>query len=410
MGVNALTVGAVEVLLHRWPGAVIFILDYGATSSRYQIRTRNATTDVPVVNLRFSKKLLLPNHVLVVLLLAALWGAVPIVWFRRWIEAVNPYLAKVAGADVAASVAGGDSFSDIYGLQNFFYIALPQLICLLLGKKLILLPQTFGPFQSKIARFAARRIMGHALRLYSRDYEGLQLCRNLLGAGFSRVPIRFAHDMGILLEPHQVRDRNFEELLENRGARPIVGLNVSGLLCKSGGDFGRSAGFVVDYDQLIREIIAHLIGACGASVFLVPHVLGEGRESDVLLCKRLYEELGPRFGSFLGATSILGDQHNLKYLIGSCDFFIGSRMHACIAAVSQCVPAVSLAYSSKFAGVMETVGLSSLVADLRASDLVQTIQLVESSLSKRGQYRSRLVERMPTWKDSVMRFLDDLQL
>jgi polysaccharide pyruvyl transferase WcaK-like protein len=410
MGVNALTVGAIEVLLHRWPDAEIFILDYGVSPGQYTICTNNFPVEVPLVNLRFSKKLLLPNHVLVVLLLAAFWRAVPIVWFRRWIEAVNPYIAKVSSAEIAASVAGGDSFSDIYGIQNFFYIALPQLICLLLGKRLIVLPQTFGPFRSRIARFAARRIMGHALRLYSRDYEGLQFCRNLLGSGFSRVPIRFAHDMGILLEPHQVRDRNFEELLENRGARPIVGLNVSGLLCKTGGDFGRSAGFVVDYDQLIREIIAHLIGACGASVFLVPHVLGEGRESDVLLCKRLCEELGPRFGPFLGATSIFGDQHNLKYLIGSCDFFIGSRMHACIAAVSQCVPAVSLAYSSKFAGVMETVGLSHLVADLRASDLIQTIQLVESSLSKRGEYRALLVERMPTWKDSVMRLLDDLQL
>jgi hypothetical protein len=59
---------------------------------------------------------------------------------------------------------------------------------------------------------------------------------------------------------------------------------------------------------------------------------------------------------------------------------------------------------------METVGLSHLVADLRASDLIQTIQLVESSLSKRGEYRALLVERMPTWKDSVMRLLDDLQL
>ena len=48
----------------------------------------------------------------------------------------------------------------------------------------------------------------------------------------------------------------------------------------------------------------------------------------------------------------------MKYLIGQCDFFVGSRMHSCIAAVSQCVPAVSIAYSDKFIGVMATLGLS----------------------------------------------------
>jgi len=32
-----------------------------------------------------------------------------------------------------------------------------------------------------------------------------------------------------------------------------------------------------------------------------------------------------------------------KFLIGHCDFFVGARMHACIAAVSQYVPAVTLA-------------------------------------------------------------------
>ena len=46
-----------------------------------------------------------------------------------------------------------------------------------------------------------------------------------------------------------------------------------------------------------------------------------------------------------------------KAVIGQCDFFIGSRMHACIAALSQGVPCVGVAYSMKFAGVFDTVGM-----------------------------------------------------
>ena len=37
------------------------------------------------------------------------------------------------------------------------------------------------------------------------------------------------------------------------------------------------------------------------------------------------------------------DQHAIKSIIGRCDFFIGSRMHACIAALSQKIPTAAVA-------------------------------------------------------------------
>ena len=55
----------------------------------------------------------------------------------------------------------------------------------------------------------------------------------------------------------------------------------------------------------------------------------------------------------------------MKGVIGQCDFFIGSRMHACIAALSQGVPCVGVAYSMKFAGVFESVGAGGWVVDGR---------------------------------------------
>jgi polysaccharide pyruvyl transferase WcaK-like protein len=52
-----------------------------------------------------------------------------------------------------------------------------------------------------------------------------------------------------------------------------------------------------------------------------------------------------------------------------CGFFIGSRMHACLAAISQCVPTVSIAYSSKFITVMKTFSMGHYVADPRTMNL-----------------------------------------
>ena len=59
------------------------------------------------------------------------------------------------------------------------------------------------------------------------------------------------------------------------------------------------------------------------------------------------------------------DQHEIKGVIGMCDFFVGSRMHACIGALSQGIPCVGVAYSMKFRGVFESVGVADWVVDSR---------------------------------------------
>ena len=77
--------------------------------------------------------------------------------------------------------------------------------------------------------------------------------------------------------------------------------------------------------------------------------------------REVYEELHDKYHGSLGYLSGVYDQSEIKHIIGQCDFFIGSRMHACIGAVSQNIASVSIAYSNKFRGVMETVGMDEYV-------------------------------------------------
>ena len=87
------------------------------------------------------------------------------------------------------------------------------------------------------------------------------------------------------------------------------------------------------------------------------------------------------------------NQHEIKYVIGKCDFLIGARMHACIAAVSQCVPAVCVAYSDKFIGVMGAIGVDSIVADARKLDEPRTLEFIANSLEGRAAIRERLAAK-----------------
>jgi colanic acid/amylovoran biosynthesis protein len=279
---------------------------------------------------------------------------------------------------------------------------------LLLKKKLILLPQTLGPFKGVIPRSIARLIIGSAGRVYSRDQAGLKQIEQLLGNSFDDCRHRFCYDLGFVMEPRYPARVHISGLDGLRGRTEIlVGLNVSGLLWHS---THNNFGFQSDYQKLIRSIIDHLISLRDASVLLVPHVFGNkpGSESDLLICEKLYDELGQKYPERLGVMRSNLDQCEVKAIIGECDFFIGSRMHACIAALSQHVPAVAIAYSDKFTGVLGAIGVASLVADARNQSNEQIIDVIDAAYADRHRLNAHLAGQMPAIKASVLELSKEL--
>jgi polysaccharide pyruvyl transferase WcaK-like protein len=69
-------------------------------------------------------------------------------------------------------------------------------------------------------------------------------------------------------------------------------------------------------------------------------------------------------------------------------------MHACIAALSQEVPAVGLAYSDKFAGVFESAGVGAAVIDLRTCDAISAVEQTLQNFEHRAALTMLLRERI----------------
>jgi colanic acid/amylovoran biosynthesis protein WcaK/AmsJ len=59
------------------------------------------------------------------------------------------------------------------------------------------------------------------------------------------------------------------------------------------------------------------------------------------------------------------------------------------------VPTVALAYSDKFAGVLDTVGMADCVADLRTLDAPAVLAIVDRTWAARAEHRARLEGTMP---------------
>jgi colanic acid/amylovoran biosynthesis protein len=412
LGVGALLGGSISAILSNYPNAQISLLDYWHTPLHRTVRFGDRDVAIDLVNLRFSKRLFLPNNVAYLIALSILLRLIPIKSLRNRIIERNSTLKFISETDVFGSIAGGDSFADIYGLSRLFYVGLPQILIILLGKKLILFPQTFGPFKGSFARRIARYIISHSEFVYLRDKKSIDDARKLLPAS-QASKVRFCFDVGFLLKPEAKTDYdNSWVAAAKANGRPLVGFNVSGLLY-SGGYTGKNEfGLKADYRVLIEKMIDFLIREKSAAVALVPHVQteklpGGPGEGDDAVCREIFTRLQSKYPGqlFFAGTDFTSSQ--VKNVIAQCDFFTGSRMHACIAALSQGVPAVAISYSDKFVGVLETIGMTEAVADPRKLDENQILQIIGEAFDRREASRRHLLTVIPEVQTKAIATLGD---
>ena len=91
----------------------------------------------------------------------------------------------------------------------------------------------------------------------------------------------------------------------------------------------------------------------------MPHVISWERgalEDDYAASVKLAEA----FPGAIVAPAFTSPSEAKSYIAGM-DFFMGARMHACIAAFSSGVPVVPMAYSRKFAGLFGALGYDETV-------------------------------------------------
>ena len=250
------------------------------------------------------------------------------------------YARLIAGQDMVIDAGGGDSFADIYGGGRLQRMLAMRYIAHALRRPLVMSPQTIGPFRGALARRAAGLSL-RACRIVSvRDVPSAEMARAM-----GRRDVVLASDMALRLphDPPAPRDQ---------GGPPRVGINVSGLLMSGGYTRNNMFGLSLDYPALMRALIADF-QAEEAEVHLVAHVISEKHavEDDMTACRALAAE----FPGTVVAPAF-PDPSAAKSYIAGMDFFIGARMHACIAAFSAGVPVVPMAYSRKFAGLFGSLG------------------------------------------------------
>ncbi|MCK8465067.1 polysaccharide pyruvyl transferase family protein [Aliiroseovarius sp. S1339] len=250
----------------------------------------------------------------------------------------------VRKADCVIDIGAGDSFTDIYGRKRLIRLFLMKYLTHIARRPLVLAPQTVGPFTSWLSKLLAGQSIRRCAVISTRDAMSTECARDL---GVNGTIIE-ASDVALRLPytPAPKRDKT----------GPVkVGINVSGLLM-SGGYSGKNMfGLGVDYRSLIHELIQQFLDhPDDIELHFVPHVISwetGSVEDDLHACRVLAEE----YPSSKMAPTFTTPSEAKSYIAG-LDFFMGARMHSCIAAFSSGVPVVPMAYSRKFEGLFGSLG------------------------------------------------------
>jgi len=413
MGVSALAESAVKCILNRWPGAEIFLLACGTEEEVYKLNLSGREVWLEVLPIRFSANIFLSGHVCRLAFYQLLTRVFPFRWLREGLYRKNKYFREMVDIDLVVDISGGDSFSDIYGVFRFLKVMLRKMLVIIFGKKMILLPQTYGPYKRAISRGIAKYVLNHASRVYSRDREGIGCVKDMLKLNGDNEKVYFSPDLAFVLDRQKPVDSMQSDLAEFRNSKKrIIGLNISGLLYNGGFNQNNMFGLKADYKRLILDVVEWAVRDTDNGVLLVPHVYAKPTqiECDPDACRDVYEKMRDKYPGRIYCVRGGYSQNEIKYIIGMCDFFIGSRMHSCIAAMSQFVPTVGLAYSKKFFGVFESIGTADSVVNMCNESEDKIFETINKVFAQRDQIRTGLEKTIPNLKSDILNIFEDIKL
>lgn len=309
LGVRALGEGSVDLLRRMWPGAEFEFMNYGRRPAQ-----------IP-------------------------WGRDRSL-LRERVTGRKGMMRWLGDFDLVWDTRSGDSFADIYGLPRHVTMSLVHEFAVQAGTAVALAPQTIGPFRTARGRALARRTLQRSRLVFARDPLSAAASAQL-----GRRADATASDLVFGLDQ------------PSASVRRDVLLNVSGLLWH--GDAHVDAA---SYRTAVHGIIQGLL-AEGRAVTLLPHVLdSDNADNDVPTARALADEYGGRVD-----LHVPQDLSDARSVIAGAQLVIGARMHACLNALSTGTPSVAMAYSRKFAPLMDSIGWDHVVQIAGADDLAGAV-------------------------------------
>lgn len=273
--------------------------------------------------------------------------------------------------------ASGFSYSDQWGVESLINAAKLAKRWKASGKRIILMPQAFGPFELPGAAAAVRSLVANCDLVYARDNRSLKYLKDVAG---EHPHVKLAPDFTNLLTPSELDRRISMDILADDDFVVIV--PNTRMLDKV--DAKKAEKYIEHLRVLIRAV-------------------QQRRLSTVMM---FFDPRDAHFATKVTPDKVLWEDNPriLKAIIGRARVVIGSRFHALVCALTQGVPAVGSGWSHKYEMLFGEYGCPECLLDVNDSlDRIDAIldyvlndssraRLVSTLVTKEGQIRQRVLE------------------
>lgn len=411
-GVSALAISAIQGLLSIFPECHIMIQHNTGRDRELKVEFDNKAVTIEPVFYHASRRYREIKGLKFANLLSLFYPYLP-KFIKKNLSLRIPLFAALDRADVVVDISGGDSFTSIYGSKVFQDIVSIKLVTIRMGKPLLLLPQSYGSFNHVQEKKISARIFNSSRLISCRDKNGPEFLEHYVEKK-NKGNVVSCPDLAFSLHADSRQNHLIDEFFgkDAQKDKTTVGLNVSGLLYSKIIDFE----FQTDYRGMIESIIDWIVNELDARLIMVPHVVGHAKlkpgsnaieTTDTVAINDIIENLDAGLRKRIYAMPEIDDPRIVKGIIGDCDYFIGSRMHACIGAISQSVPTTCLAYSDKFLGVMELAGFENCVADMRVMGADEIMRMIKRSYLEKEMEKQRFAEINSSVRGRIEKYFSD---
>lgn len=291
----------------------------------------------------------------------------------------------------------GDMLTEDYGPHVTYSHFIPILFALSLNKPVFLCAQSIGPF--KFTKFLAKYIFKKVAFISVREEITLKYLEKI---GINKKKLLLTADIAFLLPASNASTVNkilFDENI-NFNKQKVLGISLSQLVERKFNNIRKSNS--PDFACLMANFLDQIINKYKISVLFVSHVVGPNQtKDDRIIAAKVKNIMQNKEGVFLLKGNYRPEE--LKGIISHCDFFIGTRMHANIAALSSAIPLIAISYSHKTLGIMkmfsqedmvypfEKLTLNGLI--IRFDKIIRTPKMYSTILNKKFQYAKEKAQK-----------------
>lgn len=328
---------------------------------------------------------------------------------------LTPYIKILLECEYVIDVSGdmwGDNAEHV-GHKRFIVDCLKMKAAQILKKKTVLYAVTPGPFSSKEEVCLAREVFSAFDLVVIREKVSR---RNLLKWGFPVDNVIWAPCPSFLFQPNTSYVSDWLECIResHRNGRKVTGLTFGGFNMPYG-PYDMWPREDAQYDVFI-EVAEHMINSLGMDIVIFSHTNGfelppnfkliNGR--DYLILEKFYQLMIKKNDIYQDHVTLINEPLlpcNMKYLIGNMDMLVTGRVHASVAATSQCIPTVyveydkNVIYSDKMTGFSEQLGMEEFVCEPGSAEIFKrTVTECHDHLS---QIREQLKVVIPEIKEKA---------